>query len=45
MTVSEMRELVSSVYAGQKWKDRVKYMSDDQVIAIYWQFVKKGKLG
>ena len=45
MTVSDMRELISSVYAGQKWKDRVRNMSEDQVIAIYWQFVKKGKLG
>lgn len=45
MTTDEMRNLVASVYPGQKWKDKVMNMSDNQVVAIYWQFVQKGKLG
>lgn len=44
MSVDQMREQISKVYPSPKWKDKVKHMSDNQVIAIYYKFAKSGKL-
>lgn len=43
MTVEQMRIDISSVYSSVHWKDRVKRMTDEQVIAIYYDFVNRGK--
>ena len=41
--VSTMRELIMEVYPGPAWEKRVKFMSDNQVIAVYYSFLQKGK--
>lgn len=43
MTVNQMREAISKVYSGRKWKARVAHMDDGQVLAIYQDFMRKGK--
>lgn len=44
MTVSQMRNAIIKVYTGSKtWKKRVEKMHDEQVIAIYYDFEKKGR--
>lgn len=37
MMISEMRKVLlnNTKYQGQAWKDKVKKMSDNQVIAVY----------
>lgn len=42
MEVWLMREKIADVYNGQKWKDKVAKMEDDQVTAIYLSFLEKG---
>lgn len=44
MTVLQMKNQISKVYDGQKWKDRVQRMSDNQVIAVYNSFLSSGKM-
>ena len=44
MTVDNMRDAISSVYRTSSWRKKVDYMYDDQVIAIYYKFLKEGKL-
>ena len=43
MTVNQMREAIASVYSGRKWKVKVAHMDDGQVLAIYQDFMRKGK--
>lgn len=43
ISVDDMRFLVSQVYRGDKWKYKVKHMTDRQVIALYFSFCEKGK--
>lgn len=43
LSVYSMRCLIADVYSSQTWKERVKHMSDDQVIAVYYSFCEKGK--
>lgn len=33
--IDEMRDFITSLYPGPKWKKKVKKMSDAQVTAIY----------
>ena len=42
MTVEEMREKITHVYAGPTWRCRVQGMDDRQVIAIYMHMVEDG---
>ena len=42
-TVSDMRVAISRIYSSEKWKQKVKYMPDNQVIAIYYGFWERGK--
>lgn len=42
MTVEQMRDKIAEVYGSFKWKDRVARMYDDQVIAVYYNFVERG---
>ena len=44
MTVDQMRIRLTKAYPGPKWKDKVRDMSDNQVIAVYYKFEKSGKL-
>lgn len=43
MTVEYMRDAISQVYPYPKWTERVKWMADNQVIAIYHKFLAEGK--
>lgn len=40
--VENLRIAVASAYPGDRWKERVKYMPDNQIIAIYNHFVRDG---
>jgi len=44
MTNDQMREKVSEAYSGDKWKQKVRRMPDDQIIAIYYRLLKSGKI-
>ena len=44
MTIEMMRKYVTDVYPGKAWSDRVKHMPASQVQAIYYRFVKEGKI-
>lgn len=45
MTVEEQRTAISKVYPTERWKNNVENMPEDQVIAIYLAFEKRGLLG
>lgn len=38
------RIAVTAAYSGPKWAERVRKMSDDQVIAVYLRLKKQGKV-
>lgn len=42
MTVEAMRDKISRVYDGPKWKYKVRNMPRRQVIAIYYSMLEKG---
>lgn len=44
MTTEMMRKYVTDVYPGKAWAKKVKEMSSGQVQAIYYRFVKEGKI-
>lgn len=44
MSIEEMRRAVSKAYDGQKWKDKVRDMSDAQVTAIYHKMAGSGQI-
>lgn len=44
MTVDEMREKVGEAYRGDRWKRKVQYMPDDQIIAIFYRLKSKGRI-
>jgi len=41
MNLHEMRNFISKAYPGQKWKNRVKKMGEDQIIAIYYSMINR----
>lgn len=43
MSVQQMRAAIYEVYPGRRWKIKVQNMPDDQVIAVYYSFLAKGK--
>lgn len=45
MNIVQMRNEVSTAYLGKAWKDKVKKMSDNQVIAIYYKLSRHNKFG
>ena len=46
MTADQMRRHISMAYPGDRWKDKVERMSDEQVIAIYYSMLsRKGTVG
>lgn len=44
MSVDLMRDAILKVYDGQKWKDKVARMSDNQIIAVYYKFLNNNQL-
>ena len=40
--VKNMRTAIISAYPGLRWESRVNAMEDNQVIAIYNDFIRKG---
>ena len=45
MSIDEMKGVISSVYTGPKWKDKVACMDDGQVVAVYRNFLARGLIG
>ena len=43
-TIGEMRRIITKVYPGESWKNRVKRMYDGQVVAIFYSFMENGKI-
>lgn len=41
MNLHEMRNFISKAYPGQEWKNRVKKMGEDQIIAVYYNLVNR----
>jgi len=44
LTSNQMRQNVIQTYPGQKWKDKVQKMSENQVIRLFYEFQRKGKI-
>ena len=43
MTTIQMRQQVAAAYPSQTWKLKVQRMTTDQLIAIYYRFLKENK--
>lgn len=44
MEVVNMRTWLKKAYSGPRWQKMVDKMKDDQVMAIYYDMVKRGKI-
>lgn len=44
LAISQMREKIAEVYSSDQWKQRVKRMPNDQVIAIYYRMLQDGRI-
>lgn len=44
LNISQMREKIADAYDGDGWKKKVRFMPDDQVIAIFYRMKKKGQI-
>lgn len=44
MTIQQMKDAIVAVYETRSWKKKVENMYDDQVIAIYHNFLNRGIL-
>ena len=42
MNIDQMRNAISEAYTSWRWKERVKNMAPNQVVAIYKSFQNKG---
>lgn len=45
MSVEQMRSLVIRAYPGPRWETKVRNMSDNQIVAMYYRLVQSGKIG
>lgn len=43
MDVDNMRSMIANVYDSSSWRCKVAAMGDNQVIAVYYSFLEKGK--
>lgn len=43
MSTQQMRKMVSDCYDSETWKNKIKKMSDTQVVALYYSFLKRDK--
>lgn len=44
MDANTMRDWVKSAYPGENWSNKVKKMPDSQIVALYNNLVKRGKI-
>lgn len=44
MDILTMRRLVTSAYPSPRWAEKVKKMLDDQIIALYYSLLQRGKI-
>lgn len=44
LDISQMREKIADAYNGDGWKKKVRFMPNDQVIAIFYRLKKKGRI-
>lgn len=44
MTNADMRGWVKSAYPSNTWKKKVDKMSDEQIVAVYYSLVQRGKI-
>lgn len=44
MTTEQMRQALLTAYSGQKWREKVKRMSDGQVFVVYNRLKNNNKL-
>ena len=44
MTIQQMKDAIVAVYETRSWRKKVENMYDDQVIAIYHNFLERGIL-
>ncbi len=44
MTIEQMKMRIFEVYPGPAWKAKVQEMANDQIIALYYSLVKRGKI-
>lgn len=44
MTVQQMKDAIAKVYRTESWQKKVEAMYDNQVIAIYYDFLNRGIL-
>lgn len=42
-SVYEMRDIIARVYKSETWKEKVKHMSEKQVMGVYFSFLEQGK--
>lgn len=42
MSVNEMRKRIRKVYQSATWQERVDQMPEEQVIAIFYSFLRRG---
>lgn len=45
MKIDQMRNEIKEVYPNKTWSNKVDRMLDDQVLAVYYSFLKDGRLG
>lgn len=43
-TESKERDAVMNAYPGKSWQDKVKRMSDSQIVALYLKFKAQGRI-
>ena len=43
MSIEQMRMAILDVYGSESWEEKVKHMTDNQVIAVYHKFLANGK--
>lgn len=41
MSIQRIRDFVAASYNGDKWRDKVEQMPDNQVIAIYYSLQRR----
>ena len=44
MTIQQMKDAIIPVYDTTSWRKKVENMYDDQVVAIYYNFLNRGIL-
>lgn len=44
MTVEQMRNNISKAYKSDSWQAKVRKMTDANVIAVYYKFLREGRI-